>query len=378
MSELPILPVTNVGTWPRSKDLLRAQKQKEEIGEEAFQEEADKAVIEVLELQERAGVDLVTDGEQRRDNFFSFVADKLDGVEMMTLSEMLDIIEDKEMYEEMLKTLDVPAYAISNATCVGEIEQVEPLALKEFEFTKQHTDKPIKVTLPGPYLLTRAMFVPEVSRPHYEEKEDLGDVVVDLLRNEITRLIDAGAAFIQMDEPVLTELVFSPENTRTFMCAALAEGKDPEEELAFARDLMNRVVEGIEGARLGCHVCRGNWSDDESILLEGDYNPLIPFLKDMNVDQLVLEYSTERAGDLVEFSDKEIGYGVLNPRTKEIESEDTIRRRIERALELYDSDRIFLNPDCGFATFSERPVNNREIAFEKLQTLSRVAEEFRN
>jgi len=379
MDDLPPFPVTTVGTWPRPRSLLRAQKEKRrgELDGDEFQRRADEAVRNVLQIQEEAGVDIVTDGEQRRDNFFSFVADKLEGVELMTLSEMLDVVEDKVTYEQMLQTLDVPAYAISNATCVGPIEQTEPLALDELEFVQRHTDKPVKVPLPGPYLLTRAMFVPEVTRPHYSSKEELGDLVVEMLRGEIDRLVDAGAAFIQLDEPVLTELVFTQGQTRTFMCAALAAGKDPSDELEFATELMNRVVEDFDDTRIGCHVCRGNWSDDESILLEGSYNPLVPYLQEMNVDQLVLEYSTERAGALLDFPDKEIGFGTINPRTENVESVETIRERIERATEVYDAGRLFLNPDCGFATFSARPVNSREIARKKITRLSEAASSFR-
>ena len=84
-----------------------------------FDRVADEAVIDVVRLQERAGCDLVTDGELRRDNFYSFVADKLDGVRLMTLAEMLDVVEDKAGFERLLQTLDVPAYAIRNPTCIG-------------------------------------------------------------------------------------------------------------------------------------------------------------------------------------------------------------------------------------------------------------------
>jgi 5-methyltetrahydropteroyltriglutamate--homocysteine methyltransferase len=124
----------------------------------------DEAVLAVLSAQEDAGVDLVTDGEQRRDNFYSFVAEKLEGVRLMTLAEMLDLVEDKAGFEEILRTLDVPAYSISNPTCVGRIARREPLALGELEFLRRHTARPIKIPLPGPYLLTRSMFVQEVTR----------------------------------------------------------------------------------------------------------------------------------------------------------------------------------------------------------------------
>src|SRR5262249_12949235 len=126
--------------------------------------------------------------------------------------------------------------------------------------------------------------------------EDLAEDVVAVLKQELSELAAAGADFIQFDEPVLTELVFTQGQTRTFMCAALAARKDPAEELEFAVGLINRVVEGLNGVRTGLHVCRGNWSTNESTLLSGSYQPLAPYFSRMNVDQLVLEYATPRAG----------------------------------------------------------------------------------
>ncbi|HVJ19432.1 MAG TPA: vitamin-B12 independent methionine synthase, partial [Polyangiaceae bacterium] len=120
-----ILPVTTVGSWPRPKELLKAQRQKRagRLSEEEFEREAERSILEIVRLQEQAGVDIVTDGEQRRDAFFSFVAEKLAGVKLMTLAEMLDIVEDKAGFELLLQTLDVPAFSISNATCVGKISR---------------------------------------------------------------------------------------------------------------------------------------------------------------------------------------------------------------------------------------------------------------
>ena len=372
-----------MGSWPRSRDLLRAQKAKRrgKLAADAFDRIADAEVIRILKLQDAAGVDIVTDGEQRRDSFFSFVADKLDGVRMMTLSEMLDVIEDRDSFEKILQTLDVPAYSISNATCVGPVSRREPLAVNELRFLKAHTGKPVKIPLPGPYLLTRGMFVKEVSRPHYETKEALGNAVVTLLREEIQELIACGVDFIQFDEPVLSELVFTQGHSRTFMCAHLAATQDPTGELEFAVELINRVVEGVDfeaaGVRVGLHVCRGNWSQDESTLLRGSYDPLADYLRRMNVQQLVLEYATERAGDLLQFDDQELGLGVINPRTEAVETEEEICGRVERALACYPLDRLFLNPDCGFATFSNRPVNSEEIAFRKLKALQSAADVLR-
>src|SRR5262249_51885893 len=128
---------------------------------------------------------------------------------------------------------------ISNPTCVGTLSAREPLTLDEFQFLRGVTDRPIKITLPGPYLLTRAMFVAEVTRAAYPTKEALAEDVVRLLGDEVEALARAGAAFIQLDEPVLSELAFAPGNTRTFMCAALAARKDPAEELELAVSLIN-------------------------------------------------------------------------------------------------------------------------------------------
>ena len=379
MTSLPTLPVTMVGSWPRPKDLLRAQKLKRagRISEDEFEREADKSVIEILRLQDAAGVDIVTDGEQRRDGFFSFVAEKLDGVQMMTLAEMLEIVENKAAFELILQTLDVPAFSISNATCVGRIGRKKPLAADEVRFVQRHTAKPIKVPLPGPYLMTRAMWVKEASRNAYASKEELGEDVVKVLREEIQELVDLGVDFIQFDEPVLTELVFTQGQVRTFMCAALAARKDPAEELEFAVYLMNRVVAGFDNVRIGLHICRGNWSQDESTLLSGSYQPLQQYLERMKIRQFVLEYATERAGAFMELSAPELGLGVVNPRTEVVETVDDIKRSIERALKVYRPERLFVNPDCGFATFSNRPVNSSEIAASKMKNIAQAVAAFR-
>jgi 5-methyltetrahydropteroyltriglutamate--homocysteine methyltransferase len=371
-----------VGSWTRSPELLRAQsrKQRGRISAAEFERVADEAVLETLRLQEEAGVDLVTDGEQRRDNFYSFVAEKLDGVRLMSLAEMLDLVEDKDGFERILQTLDVPAFAIRNPTCVGKIERRVPLALDEYRFLRQHTDRPIKVPLPGPYLLTRAMWVKEATRAVYPSKEDLAEDVVRILRQEVSELHDAGADFVQFDEPVLTELVFTQGQTRTFMCAALAARKDPADELEFAVDLINRVVAGLDGVRIGLHVCRGNWSQKEQILLKGSYHPLAPYLARLNVRQLVLEFATPRAGELAalfgvrEIADeKELGLGVVNPRTPETEPVKAIVERVKEALQYLPPERIFLNPDCGFGTFSSRPMNSVRVATHKLEALAQAA-----
>ena len=375
MSSLPLFPVTMVGSWPRPLELLRAQKLKRggKLDPADFDKQADAAVLDVLAAQQRAGVDVVTDGEQRRDNFYSFVAEKLSGIQIMTMAELIDVIEDKEAFEKILQTLDVPAFSLSNPTCVGRLERRTPLALDELRFLKRHTDKPVKIPLPGPYLLTRAMFVREVTRNVYPNKEALAVDVVRILRAELEDLLREGAAFIQFDEPVLTEVAFSSGQTRTFMCASLAAGGDPAEELEFAVSLMNQVLEGFEEAPTGLHICRGNWSQDETTLLHGNYAPLKAWLERLKVKQLVLEYATERAGDVMRFEGKSLGLGVVNPRTEHIETPQEVIAQVEKALKLYRPEQLWLNPDCGFGTFSNSPVNTAPLAEAKMKAIGDAA-----
>ena len=146
---------------------------------------------------------------------------------------------------------------------------------------------------------------------------------------------------------------------------------------------MNRVVDGFENRlRLGMHVCRGNWSKREDVLITGDYQPLVDCFSEMKIQQLVLEYATPRAGDLEvvgqALADREIGLGVCNPRTDEAESVESLVERIHEALEFWSPDKIFLNPDCGFVCFANRCVNEEQVAFEKLKAMVAAANRVRD
>ena len=190
--------VTHVGSWPRSRPLLKAQRdrQRGRLDRAAFEAVADGEVRRCVAAQVDAGVEVVTDGELRRDSFYSFVTDKLGGTKLLSLADLLDTVEDKSGFEEMLHTLDVPASAIRNPTCVGRLSRREPLALDEVRFLRRHTELPIKCTLPGPYLLTRSMWVGALSRAGYEDKLELGRDVVRILREELLDLVAEGVSFV--------------------------------------------------------------------------------------------------------------------------------------------------------------------------------------
>jgi methionine synthase II (cobalamin-independent) len=141
--------------------------------------------------------------------------------------------------------------------------------------------------------------------------------------------------------------------------------------------LINRVIAGVDRLRIGIHVCRGNWSRQEEVLLAGDYRPLVPAFAQMNVSQYVLEYATPRAGEIdvvgEALGSKKIGLGVVNPRTEEVESVDQIVRRVEQALRFYRAESIFMNPDCGFGCFANRCVNDEETAIRKMRSMVKAS-----
>lgn len=212
--------VTQVGSWPRSPEMLAGLREKRmgRMSDQEFNNLADNEIRRCVQLQLDVGVDIVVDGELRRDNFYSFITEKVEGAQLMSLSEMLETVEDKAAFEEMLQTLDAPAFSIRNPTCVGKLRRRKPLAADDLRFLRTLTDKPVKTTLPGPYLLTRAMWVTSYSENAYGDKPVMADDVVSILREELEELVDERAEFVQFDEPVLTEVVHSGENKRrTFM-----------------------------------------------------------------------------------------------------------------------------------------------------------------
>ncbi len=378
---LPLFPTSLIGSMPRSKEVLSALRmiRRGTIEPNNFNKLIEMETQKVIKLQEDFGIDIITSGELGRDNYVSFVSDKIGGVRMMSMSEMLDYIDDKKAFENILTTLDVPAVSIKNAICVGKLSYNGDIVANELMTMKKFTNKPVKITMPGPYLLTRSMWLPNLSGKVYGSKEELGQDVIKIMKEEIDNLMNIGVDVIQFDEPVLTEVVFTDGKPRSFMCAALSERKDPKEELEFASSLIGQIMGHIDRTKTvaSLHVCRGNWSKNESILLTGPYTPLLELFAEVNPDLLALEFSTPRAGELSSLlADSRIGehtalgLGVINPRTDEMETLDSILYRAEEALNYLPKERLWLNPDCGFATFSNSPVNILENISGKIRSLT--------
>jgi len=375
------LSVMGIGSWPRPRWMLQAIHEHLEgrLGEAEFEATGNDAARLAVEAQLRAGVDVVSDGEQRRDNYASFVGGRLDNCQLIPLTDLLPLVDDPEKFEREMRSLDVPASEVRHPALFGPLGRSRPLAGHEHAFLRSLTDRPVKIALPGPYLLTRLMWLECVSDRVYRSREHLAEDVVRVLREELHFLLAAGVWLVQLDEPVLAEVVFTgAKNTRSFMCGALSEKGDPGRELEFARDLINRVVVGLPRTRLAVHVCRGNWTRNEEAALAGDYRPLVSFLSSLDVGTLFLELCTPRAGELDVLADLprdvRVGVGVVNQKHERVEPVEEIADRARRAVKLFGPDRVLLTPDCGFATFADNPVASAQVAEAKLRAIVAAAE----
>ena len=377
------LSVMGIGSWPRPRWMLQAMHDHLEgrLGETEFQATADDAVRLCMDAQIRAGADVLTDGEQRRDSYASFVGGLLDNCQLIPLSDLTAMVDDPVEFEQELRALDVPAAEVRHPVVYGSLGRSRPLAVHEYEFASSCAGLPIKVALPGPYLLTRTMWMDCLTDRPYDSREDLAGDVVRVLREELHFLLASGVSLVQFDEPVLSEVVFGASSqNRTFMCGALSEKLEPEPELDFASTLLSDVVRGVPAERLGLHICRGNWTKDETAALAGDYRPLLGVLKRAEVGTLFLEMCTERAGEAEVLrglpDDKRVGVGVVNQKLDAVEEGEAVNRRIGRAVDLFGRERVLLTPDCGFATFADNPVTSAAIAEAKLRSIVEARDRF--
>jgi 5-methyltetrahydropteroyltriglutamate--homocysteine methyltransferase len=236
----------------------------------------------------------------------------------------------------------------------------------------------VKIALPGPYLLTRTMWMECISDRAYRSREHLAGDIVRVLQEELAFLLAAGVPLVQLDEPVLAEVVFTgAKKARTFMCGALSEKADAAVELALASTLLAQVTKGLPRERLALHICRGNWTRDERAALAGDYRPLVPFLAEVPVGTLFLELATPRAGEMEVLADLpralRIGVGVVDQKAADADTPDAIAARGRHAVSVFGADRVLLTPDCGFATFADNPIAPAAVAEAKLRTLAAAA-----
>lgn len=376
---LPRAFITSVvGSWPRPSWLIEAFERLDrgQLGRQLFDQYLDDAVKLAIRDQEEAGLDVITDGEQRRTSFVAFVGQKLRGFKVVRVEELHPEAREVMKRHKAPLTLWRPVVA-------GYIED-SVLAVDEVQYAKRVTSKPLKVTLPSPYLVMWESWHHKISSPYYPRPEDAAEAYVKVLRREIGRLIDAGVAFIQLDEPMLGDLVEAEENKpdRYKQVASELYGqkyRGLRDEIQLAVDLVNEVAQGYATTiRVGVHLDR--WPTEDSPVV--GYERLAPKVFDIKARQYVVEYKHPKMGNPEEFakilpSDKEIGLGSIDVRdSKRVESVEEVVAHVERIVRYIDPTRIWLNPDCGFAPGMYRAFP-RAVALEKLKTMVKAAKVLR-
>lgn len=372
-----LFPTSVVGSLPRPEWLIEGIERFErgELTEDQLNQFYDDAVKLVIKEQELTGVDEISDGEQRRFSFLAFVAERLPSFRLIAVKELMNP-EARKYVEQM----NLPIGIISNPVIVDKIKRTGPLAVDELKFAKRYTSKPLKTPIIGPFTLLINSWNRKKSGQVYENPEDAFADLTRMLREEILALREAGASFVQLDEPAIGNFV-DYRYTRWLLALNQWKVGDVQELHAIASELINMTVKGVDGIKLGVHICRGNWPADEAHLSHGGYENMIREILEMKVDQLVLEYATRRAGSFEVFEknpwDGEIGLGVIDVKNARVEEPEEIVQRVERASKIFEMDKITLVPDCGFSSGRPWPVVTREIAYQKLRAEAEAAQKLR-
>ena len=366
MTEDCLFPTSVIGSLPRPKwviDLL-IKHQNGILSDEALDRALDKAVTFTIGLQEAAGIDIISDGEWRRIGYFEVFAQMIDGfqqAEYQTQTLAPELVPDAGLTAPQQWTLK----EFKQALVVEPITYSRPIAAQGASFLRQNTQKQTKVALPSPHMIAGRLWHPEYSSGAYATRRDFIEAVIPILRQEVVALRDTGIDLVQFDDPWLCFFV-DPDYRARF--------DDPDAEVERAIDDLNRVVAGLDGIKTALHVCRGNRA--RTMYANGDYEPIMPFLLQANVDQLAMEFAVSQAGDIAIFgqfpTDKEIGLGVVDVRGAIAEPPELIVERVEKALTFLRPEQITLNPDCGFAPTSTNPISLEE-AYQKLKAISQAA-----
>ena len=348
-----LFPTTVVGSMPRPKyikDLI----EQEILGKQTpnFQQIMDKAIPYIAQMQQFAGIDIISDGEWRRKSYIGIIADICSGFEI----NIRNINDERQTWHTVTSELivDNPGHFA-----------------REAAFLKTYTDCKIKVAIPSPYLIAERMWDKKHSIKAYPNKRDFTEILVPILRQELIALRDEGVEIVQFDDPHLCLLVDS--NIRS-------QFENPDSEASYSVDVLNRVADGINGIKLALHLCRRN-KGRSGWLGEGGYSPIIPFLNDLQFDMIMFEFAIPVAGDKSIFLDLserfDIGLGCVDCRGAHIDTPEEIAGRVKQALKFVTPNRIMLHPDCGFAPGSAADIPIDE-AYQKIRNEVLAAELLRS
>ncbi len=311
---LPLLPTSVVGSYARPGWLWAglAGAERGEFGPVDLDEMLDDAVDLALHDQEDAGVDLVTDGEMRRAGFFTAEFYRyLTGLQPLEPDRRLGVSgHDQQHRFKVLEPISAP-----NGLGV----------VAEYEYARQRTRKPLKVTLPGPFTLSGRLMPGDV----YPHRVDAAWAFVPIINAELKALVAAGAEVIQIDEP---SPAIHPDSPADFV------------------GLFNAAIEGVD-AYLGAHLCFGNYAGRP--LAKRTYAPVLDQMLAFEVDQLVLEFASRELAELELCREiarqKDVGIGVVDVKGYYIETPEDVAERTRRVLGVVPVERLTIVPDCGFS-----------------------------
>jgi len=318
------LPTTVVGSYsvPEWLERLKTEYYQRRISAQHLTEIHEVAIKAAVKDQERAGIDIVSDGELRRDNDIDYFLARVPGVHIAQRA--------KSDYYDY--------YEAQVAAPLPEDDKSSLGLAADFEFTRRLTDRPVKFSFTGPFSLSR-----RIADTAYTDPSDLVRALARRLNLEAHALADAGAAFLQIDEPFLA-------------------GYPEQAELAV--EAVNIVTDGVP-VTWGLHVCYGNRYARPS--WEGHYDFLFPAVLAARVDQLVLEFARKGLDDLRLIKQyawqSSLGMGVIDVKSPAVETPELVAARIRKALEYVDPGHLMINPDCGLRHLAP------EIARRKLHAM---------
>jgi len=325
-----LLPTTVVGSYsvPEWLERLKTEYYQRRISAQHMSEIHEVAIKAAVKDQELAGIDIVSDGELRRDNDVDYFLARIPGVNIPQRAKT----DYFDYYDaDVTRPLpELPDESGAGATGLGLSD--------DFRFTRQLTSRPIKFSFTGPFSLSR-----RIRDDAYSEPGDLVRALARRLNAEARELAAAGAGLLQIDEPFLAGY---------------------PEQVELAVEAVNIVTEDVP-VSWALHVCYGNRYARPS--WEGHYDFLFPAVKAARVDQVVLEFARKGLDDLRLIRqhgwDKWLGLGVIDVKNPEVEAAELVASRIRRALEYVPADRLMINPDCGLRHLAP------DVALRKLRAM---------
>jgi 5-methyltetrahydropteroyltriglutamate--homocysteine methyltransferase len=348
-----------VGSLLRPPALVAARGQRDsgEMSAAAFKREEDREVVAAIRLQEAAGIDVVTDGEQRRYAFFGHLVDSFDGFDK---EGGWAIPFRDEKGEELV---------FKRPVVVEKLRWRRSMCGEEWTFLRAVAKRPGKVTMISAQQAA-AYYDPEKSKGAYKTRDEYLADIVDISRREVEELVRLGCTYIQIDAPQYAALL-DPKMRDGYR----QRGSDPEELIDRCIELDNAIIHGHPGITFAMHICRGN--NQSKFYAEGDYEPISRIFEKTLFNRFLLEYDDARSGGFEPLrhlpQDRVAVLGLVSTKKPRLETDDEVKRRIEEASRFVPLERLALSPQCGFASTMEGNRITPDDQRRKLELVGRVA-----